>query len=266
MRTIFYYQTFTGLSPLFDYVSSGLCIIVSSIHFGKHSDGTPYIHLNNDEPDNPVYDVLWEELKEMSRRGATIMLMMGGAGGAYHELFSDFDCYYGLLDRLIQTHAFIDGIDLDVEEPTDIENIKKLITRLDYDFGFDFIITMAPVAYALQTDYPGMGGFLYKDLINTEEGSRLDWFNVQFYDSFSKEEYAKVIENGYRPSKVVMGMLGDVDMSKVLPEVHKCVTLYGTFGGVYVWEYFNSQPSPAEWLTKMEEMSDMYNFTLLGDL
>ena len=51
-----------------------------------------------------------------------------------------------------------------------------LITLLD--FGKDFIITMAPVAYALQSDTTGMGGFCYKDLYKSKEGVLIDYFNV----------------------------------------------------------------------------------------
>ena len=37
--------------------------------------------------------------------------------------------------------------------------------------------TMAPVSPSLETDYPGMGGFVYKDLYNSLEGKYIDYFN-----------------------------------------------------------------------------------------
>ena len=74
------------------------------------------------------------------------MLMMGGAGGAYTELFSEFDVYYPMLKKLLTTKSWIKGIDLDMEESVSIDNAKKLIQCLVRDFGEDFIITMAPVS------------------------------------------------------------------------------------------------------------------------
>ena len=76
------------------------------------------------------------------------MFMVGGAGGAYNSLFSNFDVYYKMLKKAIIKYN-IKGIDLDVEENTDINNIKKIINQLDKDFGKDFIITMAPVGSSL---------------------------------------------------------------------------------------------------------------------
>ena len=49
-----------------------------------------------------------------------------------------------------------------------------LINHLNNDLGSDFIIAMAPVAYSLEFDQGGFGGFVYKDLYNSPEGqSRL---------------------------------------------------------------------------------------------
>ena len=56
-----------------------------------------------------------------------IMVMLGGAGGAYQELFRHFDTYYSLLKKFLEKFKFIKGIDLDVEEVTDINNIYKTI-------------------------------------------------------------------------------------------------------------------------------------------
>ena len=76
----------------------------------------------------------------------------------------------------------LQGVDIDVEETVRLEDVQKLITKLDEDFGRQFILTMAPLAGSLAADEPGMGGFCYKDLWNTPQGQRINWFNGQFYD------------------------------------------------------------------------------------
>ena len=107
--------------------------------------------------------------------------MLGGAGGAYSDLFSNFEVYYGMLKTLINTKSFICGIDLDIEEPVSLDNVKMLIQRIKKDFGPNFLISMAPIQSSLQQDYPGMGGFIYKDLYSSEVGKLIDYFNGQFY-------------------------------------------------------------------------------------
>ena len=188
---------------------------------------------------------MWSEIEQANNLGITIHLMVGGAGGAFTDLFNNFDIYYNLLKELIQSKNFIKGINLDVEEEVSLENIKMLINKLNEDFGTDFIITMAPVSFALIDDNPGMGGFKYKDLLNSEEGKRLNWLNGQFYGNFNLESYNHVIENGYNEEKIVLGMLGNefnkIDF-KVCKEITKIFNYYPNFAGVYIWEYFNSPP------------------------
>ena len=63
-KIIYYYQTFTGLSPILNSKTiTTTHIYVSSIHFGLNKDKTPYIHLNNYPPDNSKFDPLWKECK-----------------------------------------------------------------------------------------------------------------------------------------------------------------------------------------------------------
>ena len=47
------------------------------------------------------------------------------------------------------------GIDLDIEEYVELSKIENLIKLIKKDFGPDFIISMAPVQYAIETDNPG---------------------------------------------------------------------------------------------------------------
>jgi len=246
-RVIYYYQTFVGLEDVLSLDSCPVThILVSSIHFGKNTDGTPYIHLNDYPPEHSKFNQLWKDIKIANGKGIKIMFMLGGAGGAYEDLFSNFEVYYKFLHDTIKLHPEIAGIDLDIEEFVEIEMVKKLINRLDQDFGKDFLISMAPLSGSLSTDFPGMGGFSYKELINSNEGKRINWFNGQFYGTFSEHEFDSIVKNGYVANKVVMGMLSgeyDPESFKIALETIKNVSnKYPDMGGVFSWEYFDCPP------------------------
>lgn len=254
-KIIYYYQTLTTLGPVLSNPKIVTHIHLSSIHFGLNQDGTPYIHLNDHPPNDPTFDKVWEELKDADSKGIKIVLMVGGAGGAFGDLFSNFDIYYKLLHDTIKDHPVITGIDLDVEEVTDINKIRMLINRLDDDFGNDFIISMAPVAYSLEFDESGFGGFVYKDLYNTPEGQRVDYFNGQFYGCFNFESYDRAVKNGYPADKINIGMIsGDFasnNFDVALNEIKSIKNTYPDMGGVFVWEYFDAPPGaptdPEQW-------------------
>ena len=254
MKTIYYYQTFVGLDKALTHIEDIDVINISSIHFGKDKNGIKSIFLNDNKPSDPIFNEMWLETEKASAQGCTINLMMGGAGGAYHELFSDFDTYYPLLKTLIIEKSWIQGIDLDIEEPTSIDNIKILINQLNKDFSDDFIITMAPVSSTLITDGSSMAGFNYKELFLSEEGKNINWFHTQCYDSFSFETYKSIIENGYPPEKIVMGMesgqFDDNTFHNALDEIKKIKDQYPTFCGIFDWEYLNAPPNkddPSQW-------------------
>ncbi len=214
-KIIYYYQTFIGLKYLennsFKNVSH---IIVSSIHFGKNADNTNYIHLNNEVPTCDKFETLWNEIRNASKY-CKIYLMVGGAGSAYQELFSDFENYYRLLYNLLKSKPYICGIDLDIEESVKLNDVKMLINRIKKDFGESFEISMAPLASSLMNDEDGMGGFVYKELYNSDEGKMIEHFNVQAYYDYSLNTLEKIIENGYPLEKIVMGMLSAQDINKI---------------------------------------------------
>jgi len=240
-------------------------IHVASIHFGNNTDGSPYIHLNNYPPNDKRFDSVWEELREMEKLGVEIVLMMGGAGGAYSYLFEKFDVYYPMLKETIISHPVIKGIDLDIEEYVSLDNVKKIINQIDNDFGDDFIISMAPVQGSLQEDVPGMGGFIYKKLYESDEGKRINYFNGQFYGDYSVLSYQQVVENGYPSEKVVMGMVTGQNLMNNLGVMKQLCEKYKCFGGVYNWEYFNSPPdgssNPGEWADLVDK-----NFSNLNSI
>ena len=90
-----------------------------------------------------------------------------------------------------------------------------------------------------------MGGFVYKDLYVSSVGKDIEYFNGQFYGSYSVNAYESVVDNGYPEEKVVMGMLMGQDFDKIQIELKKLKEEYGSsFGGVFIWEYFGA---PNNW-------------------
>lgn len=162
-KILFYYQTFSSLDTIINLkckTNADIYVYISSVHFGLENK-TPYIGINN----NPVNQqgTLWDDALKANENGINIMLMLGGAGGAYTTMFSNFEVYYDLLYKLLNEKRYIKGIDLDIEEGVKLEDVKMLIKRLNKDFGNDFIITLAPVASSMMYDMPGMGDFVYKE-------------------------------------------------------------------------------------------------------
>ena len=262
MKTIYYYQTFVGLDKALTHIEDIDVINVSSIHFGKDKNGTESIYLNDNKPYDNLFNDLWLQTEKASVQGCTILLMVGGAGFAYKELFSDFTTYYPLLRKLLHDKSWIRGIDLDIEERVTIKDVKMLINQLVLDFGEEFIITMAPVSATLQNDGSSMAGFSYKDLYLSTEGKHIRWFNTQCYYSFSAETYESIIGNGYPPEKVVMGMesgqFTEETFNNALSEVKKIKEKHPTFAGVYDWEYLNAPPDkndPSQWATFMKQIT-----------
>jgi hypothetical protein len=265
-RIIYYYQTFCGLSTILIKNTPVTHIHLSSIHFGTTKNKTPYIHLNDNLPDDKIFDSVWYDLKIASQLGIKIVLMIGGTGGAYQALFSDFNTYYPMLKKVINEHPIITGIDLDIEEQVDINNVKMLISKLHMDFGNNFIISMTPIQGALAYDSPGLGGFIYKDLYNSPEGKLITYFNSQFYGNFSYNSYQQVINNGYPQEKIVIGMLSSQFTSNsfinALEEIVKIKNKYPNFAGVYDWEFWNAQPcsiDPSQWSKLIKDAMNLDN-------
>jgi hypothetical protein len=245
MKTIYYYQSFCSLDKMIENSQQVDVIILSSIHFGKFKN-EPYIHLNNNYPNSPLFNKVWEDLQKLYFNGVTIMCMVGGAGGAFTNLFSDFETYYPMLKQFLKEKKFITGIDLDIEEQVDIKDVKKLINCLMKDFGEDFIITIAPVADSLMNNSPsGFSSINYKELYKSLEGRAIKWFNVQAYGNFNFETYDKIVKNDYPPEKIVFGMISSDfsdNFSEALNEIKKIKDKYPNMAGCDVWEMINAPP------------------------
>ena len=250
-KIIYYYQTFVGLDNLLSNNCKTVTHInISSIHFGKNEDNSNYIHLNDNDPNDKCFEKLWEQCEKASKY-CKVFLMIGGDGGAYQTLFSDFENYYKLLYNLLKTNPFISGIDLDIEEYVDLNNIKMLINVLKNDFK-NLEFSSAPISNSMINDVPGMGGFIYKDLYNSKEGKLISHFNVQSYGEYSEEIYDQIISNGYDPKKIVMGSISNQNVNSNINVIEKLNKKYGSkFGGVFNWEYFDSPPgapnNPQTW-------------------
>jgi hypothetical protein len=259
-KIVYYYQTFIGLDNLLKLNCKTISHLnISSIHFGKNEDNSTYIHLNNYDPFDKCFDTLWNQCLEASKK-SKIYLMIGGAGCAYQTLFSDFESYYSLLYNLLKSKPYICGVDLDIEETVSLENIKMLMNRLKRDFNY-LEFSMAPLAISLMNDESGMGGFVYKDLYNSNEGKLINHFNVQSYDDYSVEIFDAIVKNGYPPEKIVYGMISSQDINEIINVINLLYKKYGKkLGGVFNWEYFDSPPSapknPEVW---SEIMSNILN-------
>ena len=238
MKIIYYYQTFCGLDKIINDPDNNVSHIhVSSIHFDNDE-----IHLNDNSPYSSVFDNLWKELQMITlKKNITVVLMVGGAGGAYAELFSDFEKYYKMLYDLISKYNnTIKGIDLDIEETVDIENVILLIKRIKKDFGSEFIISMAPIESSMEYDSEGMGGFVYKKLFKSV-GSSIDYFNVQCYYDYSEETFNRIVKNGYPADKINMGMMS-YQYNNTIPKIINNLQ-NNKLGGVFDWEYNDAIPN-----------------------
>ncbi|KAF9460653.1 endo-beta-N-acetylglucosaminidase [Collybia nuda] len=280
-RTVVYYQTqyeptpLSGLSPNSPYGNyiSPLPLIhlithlfLAAFHINANKPVT--IALNDFEPDHPRYDQMWTDIASMQSQGIKVIGMLGGAApGTYECLTPDnFETFYPKLAFYIKKYK-LDGMDLDVEQSVPFDDIVHLINRLKSDFGNDFIITLAPVASALEGG-SNLSGFDYMQLEHTM-GHMISWYNAQFFSGFGSidppQQYIDIVEyqNGLSPSRLVAVTLtnpdnggGYVEIEKVVESLKTLTAKYGSeFGGVAGWEYFNSLPDrqkPWKWAEVMK--------------
>ena len=249
-QLIFYYQTFISLKPLFDNNILPTHIQISSIHFGKDKNKNSYIHLNDHPPNSPIFNSMWKEIEIAHNLGVKIKLMIGGAGLAFQEMFSNFNLYYEMLKNVLKSHPYICGVDLDIEENVDLNDVIKLVNTLKKDFGNTFLISFAPVAFALQKNRTGMGGFLYNDLMNAV-GDKIENLNTQFYYDFSVDSYNEVIQNGYKPSQIILGMTHNNNNEFEI--VNDLCKKYKDFKGIFFWE-LALLDNPIDWIKKMKSI------------
>ncbi|KAE9971435.1 hypothetical protein BLS_004433 [Venturia inaequalis] len=248
-RLVLYHQTihhngkFVSIKPL---TQTGVThVYIAAIHL---NDPPENITLNDHHPDDPRYEELWQEVEYVQgiEKPITVMGMLGGAAkGSYEKLERNFEPYYAVLSTLIRKRS-LQGLDLDVEEPTKLSTIQKLITRLKADFGSTFIITLAPVMPALLPRSPRLtsltyrllhpelpasessivralcqarflkshkhlSGFNHFELEASDAGKLVEWYNVQFYcgwgDASNTRFYEALVTAGWNPRKLVLGVV-----------------------------------------------------------
>lgn len=271
-RVILYHQTNhlpnngppVSLLPLLTNNTGLTHVILAALHL---NDPAGHITLNDDPPSHPKFRTLWAETAWLQASGVKVLAMLGGAAqGSFARLdgpdTEKFEAHYQPLRDLIREHR-LDGLDLDIEEPTSLPGTVRLIDRLREDFGSAFLITLAPVATALLPGQPHLSGpaFDYA-LLERMRGECIAWYNAQFYcgwgDAGSTAWYDAIIGLGWRQEKVVMGLVtnpgngaGFVEWERLRGVLETLRTRYPGFGGVMGWEYFNARPGgqekPWEW-------------------
>ncbi|KAL9098495.1 MAG: hypothetical protein Q9187_009652 [Circinaria calcarea] len=274
-RVVCYWQThhqdgkFVSILPLLGHRTGVTHVVVAAIHLNKPAGN---ITLNDDDYKDPKNIILWHEVQDLQGADVKVLGMLGGAAlGSFTVLDGDttsFRAYYEPLRQMIAWTG-LDGLDLDVEEHMSLAGIIRLIDQLKTDFGSDFLITLAPVATALQgKDH--LSGFDYADL-EKAFGSKIAWYNTQFYCGWGTMEnpdgYEEIMKRGWPAEKVVAGLVtnpanckgwvGDKALRKTLSFL---VKKYPGFGGVMGWEYFNSmteetpEGKPWSWAQMMTDI------------
>ncbi|KAF4633873.1 hypothetical protein G7Y89_g4242 [Cudoniella acicularis] len=271
-RLVIYYQSShdangnpVSMLPLITEQGISLThIIISSFHMDSNS----VIHLNDAPPSDPKFATIWNETAVLKNAGVKIMGMIGGAApGSYDNTTLDGDDatfaeYYGQVKDLVTTYG-LQGLDLDVEQPMSQAGITRLVDSLYQDFGSDFIITLAPVAAALDNG-GNLSGFDYKQLESTD-GDKIAFYNAQFYNGWGEltdsNQFDQIVENGFSPQKVMAGEItspdngnGFIPYEQLNTTIIQLRNAYGEIGGIMGWEYFNSAPdgSSEPWVWAQE--------------
>jgi chitinase len=300
-RVILYHQTHhapnngppVSLLPLITNNCGVTHVIIASIHI---NEGPGNITLNDDPPDCDRNETLWAEAAWCQASGVKVLGMLGGAAkGSFERLDGEdttrFEAYYCPLRDLIRRHN-LDGLDLDIEEPTTLPGAIRLIDRLRADFGPTFLITLAPVATALLVGQPHLSGpdFNYH-VLEQVRGHEIAWYNAQFYngwyvhsptlarydnltllttrhrgDASTSFWYEAVLATGWKPEKIVIGLLtnpingpsGYVAQPQIDGVLTTIRSRHPNFGGVMGWEFFNAMPGrterPWEWAQHMSRV------------
>lgn len=192
-RVIVYHQTHhapnngppISILPLLTNATGVTHVIIAAIHL---NDPPGNITLNDHPPDHPRFNTLWAEVSWLQGSGVKVLGLLGGAAkGSYERLDGTdearFEAFYLPLRDMIRSHR-LDGLDLDIEEPTSLPGTVRLIDRLRADFGPEFLITLAPVATALLPNQPHLSGpaFDYR-LLEQMRGREIAWYNVSLLEN-----------------------------------------------------------------------------------
>lgn len=226
-RVIVYHQTHHGpnngppisLLPLITNATGVTHVIIAAIHINSRPED---LTLNDSSPSDEKFNILWGEVAWLQSSGIKVLGMLGGfAKGSFERLCNNtssdgvvqFENFYLPLRDMIRQRR-LDGLDLDIEEPTSLAGTIRLIDRLRADFGPEFLITLAPVATALLPGQPHLSGpeFDYR-VLEQLRGEEIAWYNTQLYcgwgDAGTTAWYDAIIRAGWNPEKVVMGLISN---------------------------------------------------------
>lgn len=222
---------------------------------------------------SPKFSALWSDMTEIQNHGIKVSAMMLGAFRTLSGNQTWFERNYAFLRDGLKKYHF-DGLDIDAETEgaISLDEVIRLIDRLRKDFGEDFLITFSPVAEALSGGR-NLSGFNYTRL-EARRGKDIAWYNAQFYNSFgwvgTTKDYDSIIDYGFDPGKVVMGMATDpanahnfAPLNETERTVKQLTQKYPRFKGVAGWVYFDARPGrqekPWRWSQLMAQWTGLNN-------
>ena len=101
------------------------------------------------------------------------------------------------------------GLDLDAEEAMSLAAIIRLIDCLKWDFGREFLITLALVATAMRGQQ-NLSGFDYEAL-EKAFAANIAWYNTMFYCGRgcmeNTKDYDRIMARGWPAEKIVVGLV-----------------------------------------------------------
>ena len=210
-------------------------VIVASIHFNVLNNfccvPTVCMHLNNRPPN--MFMNMWNVMKKLHANGTHIGLLVGGAGGAFTNMFRDQytyqKCVHDLIE-LVHNKPFITEICLDVEELVTLNRLVHLVEDLRWNLE-NIKISFTPLPESLISDMNGMGGFPYRKL---QSKIAINYYYVQSYsaETFTEDTYDKIQKKGYR--NVSMGILINDNLN--IDTLKKSLTKMNSCNNFYIWE------------------------------
>jgi len=220
------------------------------IHFGYFSlsyiNHIPQILLNKIDTHDNYYNNLWFDLGISTEKNIKCIMILKGYK-TFENLFNNYDVFYKILIEFINDNKnIIKGIDLDIENCATLENTKKFINDIKRDFP-EFIISISTTGYSMcvkdiDTNYEDEKEWSYS-LFNKTDSHLIDYYCCQFNeDDFTNDSFKDMIDNGFSPSKIIMGcnskFFQDYDNYYELRCINKT---YPDLGGAAI-KYYNDSP------------------------
>lgn len=224
-KVIFYYQDQADLTPILFPETPVTHVHVAAFHVYRPDggDNEVMVHLNDDEPllkdDSGQYVVpekfqqLKTDIDEMHKVGIKVILMLGGAGGAYELLLDGGTDYSGGQSKLtseeetalgsyfknvVSSYGF-DGIDFNIEDAStncvwhspncqpDTTNVLVKLAKAMANGNNDFIVSITPLSILRNSRTILWYNKLIKEL--NDDHIPLTYWNVQMYAGAADTQY-----------------------------------------------------------------------------